>query len=295
MSFPYLGETKELNESTRKGAQGSFVSLTDGVTHYELAGNENGTTVVLTHGFSVPYFIFDKTFEFLSKSGFRVLRYDLFGRGLSDRPRVKYNIDLFVRQLADLLDAFHHGPVDLVGLSMGGPITTTFLTKYPGHVRKHVLIDPAGVRAIKLSIILQGAKLPSIGELALGLFGGEGLVKSIASDFFDPEMVGAFQERYRVQMQYKGFLRAILSTIRNGMLGSFYETYERAGELKKPTLLFWGRQDKTVPFEHSADLLKAIPHAELCAIDGCGHIPHFEKPEVVNPVLQKFLEANAGN
>ena len=99
-SFPYLGETEELNEATRASAPGSFVQLSDGCTHYELGnsllpagapfGDNKGkgvrAPVVLVHGFSVPYFIWDPTFEFLTKSGFRVLRYDLFGRGYSDRP-----------------------------------------------------------------------------------------------------------------------------------------------------------------------------------------------------------------
>ena len=119
MSFPYLDETKELNDSTRKSASGSFVALSDGVTHYELGGPRDGHSVVLVHGFSVPYFIFDSTFEFLVNAGFRVLRYDLIGRGFSDRPNVDYDIHLFVRQLKDLLDALELKQIDLVGLSMG--------------------------------------------------------------------------------------------------------------------------------------------------------------------------------
>ena len=103
-TFPYLGETKELNEATRANVPGSFVQLSDGYTHYELGGPENGQPVVLVHGFSVPYFIWDPTFAFLAKSGFRVLRYDLFGRGYSDRPKLRYDIDLFCKQLRELLD-----------------------------------------------------------------------------------------------------------------------------------------------------------------------------------------------
>ncbi len=302
MSFPYLGETKELNETTRAGAEGSFIALTDGVTHYEIGGSPRSPgdgagvrDIVLVHGFSVPYFIYDTTFKFLCELGFHVLRYDLFGRGLSDRPRAKYDIHLFVRQLADLLEALHFGPVDLVGLSLGGPITTAFLTQHPERVRTHVLIDPAGGRVYPLSGILKVVTAPLIGELLLGLFGNENLVKSFASDLFDREMIETFRTRYLVQMQFKGFKRAILSTVRDGMLDSFHETYELAGKLGKPTLLFWGCEDKTVPFQQSQAVLAAIPHAEFHAIDDCGHIPHFEKPEVFNPILKRFLEANAGN
>ncbi|MEP6895446.1 MAG: alpha/beta hydrolase, partial [Chloroflexota bacterium] len=86
------GENKELNDDARKSASGSFAKLPNGFTHYELGGNESGEMVVLIHGFSVPYFIYDPTFNFLTKSGFRVLRYDHFGRGFSDRPRTHYNL-----------------------------------------------------------------------------------------------------------------------------------------------------------------------------------------------------------
>jgi pimeloyl-ACP methyl ester carboxylesterase len=35
--------------------------------------------------------------------------------------------------------------------------------------------------------------------------------------------------------------------------------------------------------------MKAIPHAEFHAIENCGHIPHYEKPEIINPILLEFL------
>jgi pimeloyl-ACP methyl ester carboxylesterase len=289
MSFPFLGETKELNESTRREADGSFIALPDGMTHYELRGPDHGIPVVFVHGFSVPYFIFDTTFDFLVNSGFRVLRYDLIGRGFSDRPRADYNIRLFTKQLRNLLDALGLKPVSLVGLSLGGPITTSFIKECPDYVSKLVLIDPAGAKRVSLSWLLEAAKLPIFGELALGLFGSGTMVNSIAKDLFDPDLVEHFQDQYKIQMQYKGFKRSILSTMRNNMLESFFETYFQIGKLQKPTLLIWGRNDKTVPFENSKIIMTALPHAEFHAIENCGHIPHYEKPEIVNPILREFL------
>ncbi|MDP1713809.1 MAG: alpha/beta hydrolase [Anaerolineales bacterium] len=289
MPFPYLNETKELNEAVRREIGGSFVALADGVTHYELSGPKDGRIIVLVHGFSVPSFIYDPTFEFLVTAGFRVLRYDLIGRGYSDKPRACYDIHLFVKQLKDLLDALEMTKVDLVGLSMGGPVTAAFIEIYPYHVRRHVLIDPSGMKRVQLSLLLKSARLPRIGELFLGLFGRDNMLKGIASDFFDPTLVEVFQEKYKIQMQYKGFKRAILSTIRNGMLESFLDTYLKIGVLKKPTLIFWGENDKTTPFEDHTLLLHALPHAEFHAIENCGHLPHYEKTEIVNPILMEFL------
>jgi pimeloyl-ACP methyl ester carboxylesterase len=289
MNFPYLDETKEINETSRKEADGSFIALEDGVTHYELGGCENEKTIVLVHGFSTPYFIFDNTFEFLVNSGFRVLRYDLIGRGYSDRPRVDYDIHLFVRQLKGLLDALGLKQVNLVGLSMGGVISASFINQSPECVSKYVLIDPAGAQQVSLPWMLNALKLPIFGELALGLFGSVSMIKSIASDLFDPETVEHFQAQYKIQMQYNGFKRALLSTIRNGMLEPFYATYAYVGALQKPALLFWGMNDKTVPFEYSKIMMKALPQAEFHAIENCGHIPHYEKPGIVNPILLEFL------
>ena len=88
-----------------------------GVTHYDVAGPDSGQRVMLVHGFSVPAYIWDSTVVALTGAGFRVARYDQFGRGYSDRPDVPYTPDLFDRQLLQLLDSLGwREPVSLVGL-----------------------------------------------------------------------------------------------------------------------------------------------------------------------------------
>ncbi len=290
LSMSFRTETKELNDMNRRLTGGSFVQLTDGITHYELSNATRDHTVVLVHGFSVPYFIYDPTFHFLSQNGFRVLRYDLFGRGFSDRPHADYNMDLFVRQLTDLLDALRLvRPVCLIGLSMGGSIAATFTARYPQRVDRVVLIGPAGARPIILTRIIKGLIMPVVGETILGLVGARIVAKYIASDFSDKKLAENFRAKYSVQMQYKGFRRAILSTIRSNMLESRLGTYRKVGALNKQSMLLWGRNDTMVPLNHSNDLLAAMPGIEFHIIDDCGHTPHFEKPEMVNPLLLNFL------
>ncbi len=70
--YSFRSETRELDDEARRLTDGSFVQLSDGVTHYELGNPAGDPTVVLVHGFSVPYFIYDPTFEFLTRNGFRV-------------------------------------------------------------------------------------------------------------------------------------------------------------------------------------------------------------------------------
>jgi pimeloyl-ACP methyl ester carboxylesterase len=105
--------------------------------------------------------------------------------------------------------------------------------------------------------------------------------------------VEGFFERYRLQMSYKGFKRAILSSLRNGMLDDFLDLYKELGKQHRPVLLLWGREDQTVPFDHSQFAREAMPQAEFHGIRRAGHIPHYERPEAVNPILIDFLQSPA--
>lgn len=290
MSFLSSVESKELDQTARTQTAGSFVQLRAGFTHYELGGPENGQLVVLVHGFSVPCFIWDPTFTALIRAGFRVLRYDLFGRGYSDRPNIHYTLDSFVRQLTELLDELRlPSSFKLAGLSMGGVIASAFTVQSPARVEKLVLIDPIGTRPMPLNWIYKLAILPGVSEFLLKLAGTESMVKFIASDFFDTALVEEFQERYRVQMQYRGFQRAILSTLRNGVVNGSPETYKRLGKLSVPVLLLWGQHDTTLPLAQSRSILELVPRTEFHVIENTGHVPHYEKPGEVNPILINFL------
>src|SRR5215470_6936301 len=112
-------EHLDMNDAARQGVSGSFVRLPDGVTHYQIGGPASGTTLLLIPGFSTTYSVWDPTYDGLTAAGVRVLRYDLFGRGWSDRPVARYDADFYDRQIVDLLNALAiSGPVDVAGVSM---------------------------------------------------------------------------------------------------------------------------------------------------------------------------------
>jgi pimeloyl-ACP methyl ester carboxylesterase len=287
--FSFRSETKELTPEIRANLPGEFFELPDGVVHYELGGQVDGPIVVLVHGFSVPYFIWDPTFKALCDAGFWVLRYDLYGRGYSDRPEVTYNVDLYDKQLIDLLNALgfkeHINPV---GLSMGGVLAANFADRHPERVSKLALFDPAGF-PLGFSLALKVLLLPGIGELLFNQIKDQNLENSIARYIYEPRHIREFIDQYSPQMQYRGFRQALLSTLRSGFMEKGKDTYKRIGESELPVLLVWGEEDKTVPFRHSKKFLKMIPQIEFHPIKESGHIPHYEKAEEVNPILIEFL------
>src|SRR5437763_13287240 len=139
-------EKRNLDSVARAATPGAFAMLSDGYTHYELGGpaSEEGRLVVLAAGFSVPYYIWDPTFNALTTAGFRVLRYDYYGRGYSDRPSIPFSDEMYMRQLDELLKQLRiTGRIDLTGISFGGSFITSFADKYPDRVRSLIYFDPS--------------------------------------------------------------------------------------------------------------------------------------------------------
>ena len=293
ITYRFRGENRKIDDEVRKSAPGHFVALSDGFTHYEFIGPRVGTATVLVHGFSAPYFIWDPTSEALASSGIRTLRYDLYGRGYSDRPDVTYNQACYDRQFIELLEALHlEPPINLIGLSMGGAITVGITDRHPELIQKLVLIDPAGL-PVRQSPLFSILKVPYLGEWVFDHLAEKLLVAGLAKDLHTRDKLKDFENLYRSQMQYAGFKRALLSTLRYGPLQKMESAYQRVGLHSRPLLLIWGTEDRTVPFELSRAVRRLLPNAEFHAIEGAGHIPHYEMPCLVNPLVIRFLSEDS--
>jgi pimeloyl-ACP methyl ester carboxylesterase len=280
-------ERLDLDDAVRRTTPGQFVRLTDGFTHYELAGPPTGRVVVLAAGFSVPYYIWDPTFAALTGAGIRVLRYDYYGRGFSDRPDVPYDQAFYVRQLAELLDALRvTGPIDLVGLSLGGSIVTTVADRHPDRVGSLIYVDPS-FRSPEAA----PAGSAAVWSFLTAILTEPGWPNEQLGDFLHPERFPDWPDRYRVQMQYRGFRRARLSELKANAAVDQREEVARVGKHNRPVLVLWGRQDPVVPYEESAALLDAMPQAHLVTVDDAGHLPQWEQPEIFNAALMTFLRA----
>jgi pimeloyl-ACP methyl ester carboxylesterase len=280
-------ERLEIDQHVRASAPGQFVRLSDGFTHYEIGGPAAGRVVVLAAGISVPYYIWDPTFAALSHAGFRVLRYDYYGRGYSDRPDIPYTQDLYVRQLAELLDAVHiTEPIDLAGLSYGGSVVTSFADTFPDRVRSLIYVDPSFWSPYTVTVI-QG--MPRVWNYLTAIFEERWWADTQLDDFLHPERFPDWPDRYKVQLQYRGFRRAQRSTAVDNASVDQAPQLKRVGEHPRPVLVFWGKDDHAVPFEFSGSLLEAMPRARLVPVESAGHLPHWEQPDVVHPALIAFL------
>ena len=282
-------EKHTLDGTARAAAPGQFVQLRDGITHYDLSGPDSGRTVVLLSGFTVPFYIWQPTRDALAGNGFRVLRYDYFGRSFSDRPKLRYDLETYDRQLTELLDTLGvRGPVDVAGLSMGGAIAVNFADRHPARVRTLTLVDP-GIGLFAETPV--PFSIPGLGEFALTLAATE-TAKGQLTDFLHPERYPEWVERYEPQMRYKGFRRSMIRTMRGDVFKRSVRSFSALAQSHIPILIVWGKEDRTVPFAMSDSVRAAFPRAEFRAIDGAAHLPHIEQAAVVDSVLLRFLRTH---
>ncbi len=282
-------ERKTLDATARARAPGKFVQLHDGITHYDLSGPDSGRAIVLLSGATVPFYIWDPTRDALAANGFRVLRYDYYGRGFSDRPKLRYDLATYDRQLTELLDTLGiRQPIDVAGLSMGGVIAANFANRHAERVRTLALVDP-GIGMFPETPFPLSVR--GLGEFVLTVAATE-MAKGQLTDFLHPERYPDWVERYEVQMQYKGFRRSMLETMRGDVFKRPATSFTTLAQSRIPMLLIWGKADRTVPFALSDSVRAAFPRAEFHAIDGAAHLPHMEQATVVDSLLLRFLRAH---
>jgi pimeloyl-ACP methyl ester carboxylesterase len=275
-------ESQTLSLNALGNLPGEFVTLRDGATYYEVAGPDTAPVVVLVHGFSVPSYIWDSTFTALATAGFRVIRYDLYGRGWSERPDAAYDGEMYDAQLAGLLDSLRiTQPVHLVGLSFGGYVTSHFVTTHPARVRSLTMIDPvASSSKAPLAV-----RLPVVGSWLFTVTQMPGRAEGQLSDFLQPELWPAWVEQYRPQMKYRGFGRSLHRSALTLSRTNFDTLFTAVAATGKPVALIWGKEDQTTPIALAEVVRRNIPSVEYVVIDSAAHLPQMERASVVNPLL----------
>jgi pimeloyl-ACP methyl ester carboxylesterase len=285
-------EQEFLNDDVRKTLSGSFIKLEKGVTHYELEGDENAPLVVLVHGISLAMWVWDNNFKALVDAGFRVLRYDLFGRGYSDRPKAKYDEIFYDDQLTQLLSVLNLASksISLIGLSMGGGVCTVFSARHPEMVRSLTLVDSAGFKLPKSGkdIIL---KTPGLNKFFFSKFGTKILYGGIWRNFYGTEKIPEIQAKFIEQLRFQGFNQAIWSSLQHNPMEELESYYQDVEKSAIPVQIIWGDQDPVIP-PSTIDIIKSIiPRSVVHVIKNARHMPQYEYPDIINPFIVAFLRS----
>jgi pimeloyl-ACP methyl ester carboxylesterase len=279
-----------------KDPDSQFIQINGLNVHYKQAGS-GGTAILLLHGFGASTFSWRDVIQSLSALG-TTLAYDRPAFGLTDRPmpgewsgRSPYGLDAQVDQLIGLMDAKGIKRAVLVGNSAGGAVSVAAALQYPQRVQALVLVDAA---------IYSGGGLPQWTKPLLatpqGRWYGPLLARQIQESgmtllrtaWHDPTKTSpAVIDGYRKPLQVPNWDRALweltLAQAPANLAG-------RLSELKMPTLVITGDDDRVVPTEQSLRLAREIPGATLALLQFCGHVPQEECPEKFLPAVVAFIK-----
>lgn len=289
-----IASAERLDSEARSLAPGAFLETSQGTLHYRWHGPEDGTVIIMTHGFSTPNFIFEQNAIALADQGFRVLTFDHFGRGWSDRPRTKYTIDFYDRELLDLANGLGlTEPFGLVGLSMGGPITAEFTARHPERVSGLFLFVPAGFKlgTDPGSTNDKLLRTPIIGDWIWRVFGKRILLGDPQYDEIAVAPENRLAGDVTAQMKYAGYFEALLSSYRHLPMYDRDETYQRVEQSGVPVHAIFGEKDTTVLIESANRLSRAAPSAQITRLANGEHGLNYQMNSVTNPILIDFFES----
>ena len=247
--------------------------------HYEVDGE--GEPLVLVAGTAFDMSFWDDLLPQLR--GFRVLRLDNRGAGLSDVPDEAFSIEQMADDVAAVMDAAGMPSAHVYGMSMGGLIAQDLAIRYPERVLSLVLGatyagGPPLSRAVRLLPLLLSEKGP------------EDLLRATAP-FLSATPIPATADRFpghgRAPRNKRALRRQLAAQMR-------YSSMRRLHMIQQPTLVMHGEKDRLISPLNARRMTRRIPGARLRLIVGAGHMYHHDRPRESRDLLLDFLMEAAG-
>lgn len=284
--------------ANRESVEHTFVSLSRRLSglkiKHQKIGNiiwpylEGGTGehVVLLHGFGANKDRFGVLGPSLRRF-FHVVIPDLpgFGDHLPDWS-TDYGIDGQVRRFKRFIDAAGLGEFHLMGISLGGYIAGCYAARHPQRVKSLCLMDSAGFSSPVTSDALRlyhgrsrNIFLPSSGQQMQDM---------IDYLMHRPMLLPATLRRYWVQqvLDQLPWRQKLLADLLDNSLELMDGL---AGDIKAPTLVVWGAEDRICHVSTVGNIMDLIDDCRAYIIHGCGHIPIVEFPGLVQKIYVDFL------
>jgi pimeloyl-ACP methyl ester carboxylesterase len=219
----------------------------------------------------------------LAAAGYQVVSMDLRGHGESSTEWNNYSVKEIGQDILALVDALDAGPAILIGDSVAAGAAVWAAVEAPERIKAMVLLGPA-VRG----------EVSGLFRMVLGVLFARPWGPSAWNAFFKtlfptrkPADFAAYSAALKKNLSELGRLEAL----RKMIFASKEASAERVQHVRVPALVLMGTRDPDFkdPAAEAAWLAAGLK-ADFEMIEGAGHYPHVDSPEVVGPRIIEFLQ-----
>jgi 3-oxoadipate enol-lactonase / 4-carboxymuconolactone decarboxylase len=254
-----------------------FLDLRGLATHIAVDGPPGAPALLLVHSLGTSLRIWDTQAEALAR-GFRVVRFDLRGHGLTEVGAGPCTVEDLAADALGVLDALGIAGAHVAGVSIGGMVAQAVAARAPARVRSLILCDTA-----------MALPPPEMERQRAAQVCAEG-VAAIA----DTVLARWASPAYLASPAGRGLRAMLLRTPAPGYAAlcealAVADLSRAAREIRVPTLVVVGELDPSTPVAAAEALRDAIPGARLAVIPGALHVPQLDHPDEVTAAMLDFL------
>jgi pimeloyl-ACP methyl ester carboxylesterase len=247
-------------------------SLTiNGESLYYAESGARGPTVVLVHGSGGDHTTWSPQLAGLSDMA-RIVALDLPGHGASGAEGCDTVAD-YGATVRQFLIALGGGPVVLGGHSLGGAVSLTLALEAPDLLRGLVLVGTGA----RLRV------LPALFEIL-----ARDYAEAVA---FMTDHAWSLASPAELKQRGRETVSATRPSVTRGDFQACdnFDVMARLGEIRLPSLVVVGGEDRLTPPKYSEYLTRSLPGAKLEVIERAGHFVSLEQPDFVNRAVRDFL------
>ncbi|CAB9514307.1 diseco-3-hydroxy-5,9,17-trioxoandrosta-1(10),2 [Seminavis robusta] len=276
--------------------------------NYLEMGDPSKPALLLIHGFGASVYHFRYNIPALARNH-HVFAVDMLGFGLSDKPIVDYNAELWRDQSSDFIDQVIQKPTTVAGNSLGG-FTALYTSTVSPLVNGCVLLNGAGKfrnpelddqeeeqepETNALVAKLQEAFQRFIIQCSFLYTKQPARISQVLQQVYpvnaavvDDELVQSIFEPALNPNAPEVFYRVITRT--TGAKVYVDDLLEQLSPENKPLLLCWGEQDPWIRPTAANRIQELYPSAQRVSINA-GHCPHDEDAPAVNAAIAQFVQS----
>ena len=258
------------------------VKLTEGVTSYKDLGDKNNEVIVLIHGATFGSLAYEEYVNVFLENNYRVITYDQYGRGFSDRVDTHISIELMEKQLKELIEHCEAENVILYGVSFGAAVAAKYASNNLENVSfigyQVPLINSANVPL--LSIV----KIPLYGDLLSRVLLVPNVLKRIEE--YEDLMSQKLLDHYVGQFEVKGTERFFKKFFLGNAMGNRLNDHNVIGSNAIPSYFAYAEDDTEIDSQLVEEAIRNYTDPTVKKYSG----GHFFSSGIERKVAQEFID-----